>query len=50
MMEKIWPALENVDSSSGALGSAVNKTLNALIPIIANAPADEKTSDKWLSR
>jgi hypothetical protein len=50
MMEKIWPALEQVDSSSGALGSAVDKTLNALIPIIANAPADEKTRDKWLSR
>ncbi|MEE4659976.1 MAG: hypothetical protein V2J89_05880, partial [Halieaceae bacterium] len=27
LMEKIWPALEHVDSSSGALGSAVNKTL-----------------------
>jgi tetratricopeptide (TPR) repeat protein len=50
LMEKIWQALEQVDSSSGALGSAVDKTLNALIPIIANAPADEKTRDKWLSR
>ena len=49
-MEKIWPALEHVDSSSGALGSAVNKTLDALIPIIVNAPADEKTRDKWLDR
>ena len=34
LMEKIWPALEHVDSSSGALGSAVHKTLDALIPII----------------
>lgn len=50
LMEKIWPALEHVDSSSGALGSAVNKTLDALIPIIVNAPADEKTRDKWLDR
>lgn len=49
-MEKIWPALEHVDSSSGALGSAVNKTLDALIPILVNAPADEKTRDKWLDR
>ncbi|MCG8047525.1 MAG: hypothetical protein N0E48_18170 [Candidatus Thiodiazotropha endolucinida] len=50
LMEKIWPALEHVDSSSGALGSAVNKTLDALIPIIVNAPADEKARDKWLDR
>ena len=50
LMEKIWPALEHVDSSSGALGSAVNKTLDALIPIIVNALADEKTREKWLDR
>jgi hypothetical protein len=34
LMEKIWPALEHVDSSSGALGSAVNKTPGDLIPIV----------------
>jgi|GEM_PF-687769 len=49
-MEKIWPTLEHVDSSSGALGSAVNKALDALIPILVNAPADGKTRDKWLDR
>ena len=49
-MEKIWPALEHVDSSSGALGSAVNKTLDDLIPIVVNAPADENTRDEWLDR
>lgn len=50
LMGKIWPALEHVDSSSGALGSAVNKALDALIPIVVNAPADVKTRDKWLDR
>lgn len=50
LMDKIWPALEHVDSSSGALGSAVNKTLNDLIPIVVNAPADEKTRNAWLDR
>ena len=50
LMEKIWPALEHVDSSSGALGSAVNKTLDDLIPIVVNAPADEKTRNNWLDR
>ena len=50
LMEKIWPALAHVDSSSGALGSAVNKTLDTLIPIIIKAPADGKVRDKWLER
>jgi len=50
LMEKIWPALEHVDSSSGSLGTALNKTLNDLMPIVVNAPADEKIRDKWLSR
>lgn len=50
LMEKIWPALEHVDSSSGALGTAVNNTLDALVPIIVYAPSDEKTRDKWLDR
>ena len=50
LMEKLWPALEHVDSSSGALGSAVNKTLDDLIPLIIKAPADANTRDKWLER
>ncbi|MES9830083.1 MAG: hypothetical protein ABW201_17630 [Candidatus Thiodiazotropha sp.] len=50
LMEKIWPALQHVDSSSGALGSAVNKALVALIPIIIKAPSDENTRNKWLDR
>ncbi|VAX08969.1 hypothetical protein MNBD_GAMMA26-2215 [hydrothermal vent metagenome] len=50
LMEKLWPALQHVDSSSGALGSAVNKALVALIPIIVKAPTDENTRNKWLDR
>jgi len=50
LVEKIWPALQHVDSSSGALGSAVNKALDALIPIIINAPANAETRAKWLDR
>jgi len=50
LIEKLWPAVEHVDSSSGALGSAVNKTLDDLIPLIINAPADAKTRNKWLER
>ncbi len=50
LMEKLWPALEHVDSSSGVLGNAVNKALDALIPIIIRAPADDKTRSQWLDR
>lgn len=34
LVEKLWPALELVDSSSGALGSAVNQALDASMPVI----------------
>ncbi len=50
LMEKLWPALEHIDTSSGALGSAVYKTLAALIPVIIDAPADAKTRSQWLDR
>ena len=50
LMERLWPALQDIDSSSGALGSAVNRTLNELIPILIDAPADQKTRGKWLKR
>jgi hypothetical protein len=50
LMERIWPALESVDSSSGALGAAVGWTLSELLPIVIVAPADRKTRDRWLTR
>jgi hypothetical protein len=50
LMERIWPALQGIDGSSGALGGAVNRTLHALLPILINAPADNKTRSKWLDR
>jgi hypothetical protein len=50
LLEKLSPALEHVDSSSGSIGTAVNNTIAALVPIIAAAPADEKTRLVWLER
>ena len=50
LIEKLWPALEHVDSSSGALGSAVNKALDQLLPVIINAPADAKARQQRLER
>jgi len=49
-LERLSPALEQVDSSSGAIGTAVNNVISELVPIIANAPADAKTRDAWLER
>ena len=50
LLEKLSPALERVDSSSGSIGSAVNNAVVALVPIMATAPADEKTRMAWLER
>ena len=50
LMERLWPALEHIDTSSGALGGAVRRTLDELIPILVTAPADVKTRSAWLDR
>jgi hypothetical protein len=50
LMERLWPAFEQIDTSSGALGGAVNWALAELIPVIAGGPADKKTRDRWLDR
>jgi hypothetical protein len=50
LLERISPALEHVDSSSGAIGGAVNRTIAELVPVIARAPADAKTRAAWLDR
>ncbi|MBP6646482.1 MAG: hypothetical protein KA207_11535 [Burkholderiaceae bacterium] len=49
-LTKLSPALENIDSSSGAIGNAVNRAIEALVPIIAKAPADMATRRKWLEQ
>ncbi len=47
-LEKVSPALENVDSSSGAIGTAVNRGIAALAEIIASAPVETETRERWL--
>ena len=49
-LERLSPALEHVDGSSGAIGTAVNNAIAELVPIIAGAPADAKTRAAWLER
>ena len=50
LMERIWPAFQDIDTSSGALGGAVYWAQDELLPIAIEAPADRKTRDKWLER
>ncbi len=50
LIERLSPALENIDSSSGAIGTAVNHAIAALVPLIAGAPADAKARAGWLER
>ena len=50
LLERLSPALEQVDSSSGSIGKAVNNAISALVPLIAAAPSDAKTRDRWLQR
>lgn len=49
-LERVSPAIENVDSSSGAIGTAVNRAIEELVPIIAAAPASTATRNVWLER
>jgi hypothetical protein len=49
-LERVSPALERVDSSSGAVGNAVNNAIEELVVIIRDAPADPRTRESWLDR
>lgn len=49
-LERVSPAIEQVDGSSGAIGTAVNRAIAELVPILAEAPADATTRDAWLER
>jgi hypothetical protein len=50
LLEKLSPALEQADSSSGALGSAVNRAIDTLVPIISKADVEPRVRQCWLER
>lgn len=50
LIVRLSPALEQVDSSSGAIGTAVNRAIEALVPLVARAPVDTKRRAAWLER
>lgn len=49
-LEKISPALEQVDSSSGAIGSRVNQAIDTLVPLIVKASVPLSVRQQWLQR
>ena len=50
LLGKLSPALEQVDGSSGALGAAVNKAIETLVPIIEKAEVEPAIRQRWLQR
>lgn len=49
-LEKLSPALNQVDSSTGALGNATYLAVQELVPLISSAPVDPAVRRKWLER
>jgi len=50
LLGKLSPALMGVDSSSGALGSWVNRAIETLAHVIANAPVTPAIRQKWMRK
>jgi hypothetical protein len=50
LLQRLSPALSQVDSSSGALGSAAHAAVRTLVPIIASAPVCEPERMAWLEK
>lgn len=49
-LERVAPALEQVDGSSGAMGTAVRKAVAALAGLIAEADVEDAVRQGWLER
>lgn len=50
LLEKLAPAITQVDGSSGGIGSAVNRAIETLVPVIAKAKVSGAVRQKWLER
>ena len=50
LLEKLTPALAQVDSSSGGMGTAVNRAIATLVPIIGKAVVPASQRAHWLER
>ncbi|HLI96364.1 MAG TPA: hypothetical protein VKT72_09790 [Candidatus Baltobacteraceae bacterium] len=49
-LERLVPAIEQVDGSSGAIGSAVKRAISELAKLVIAASAPANVRDEWLER
>ena len=49
-LERLSPAIERVDSSSGAIGTAVYRAIEELVTVIAHADVEAGVRHAWLDR
>ena len=50
LLEKLSPAINQIDSSSGALGNATAGVVEKMVPLIAAALVPRRVREKWLER
>ena len=50
LIERLWPALQQIDTSSGLLGGVVNNAVHEVIQYPIEAEVDLMTREKWLGR
>ena len=50
LLEKLSPAVSDIDSSSGALGNATVGVVEKMVPLIATASVPRRVREKWLER
>jgi hypothetical protein len=50
LLERLSPAVSDIDSSSGALGNATAGVVEKMVPLIAAAPVPRRVREKWLER
>ena len=50
LLEKLSTAVNQIDSSSGALGNATNGVVEKMVPLIVAAPVPRRVREKWLER
>ena len=50
LLGKLSPALQGVDSSSGAIGSTVNRAIETLVPFIASAAVTPAVRQRWMRK
>ena len=49
-LEKLVPAIEHVDGSSGAIGNTVKNAIRELVLVISDAPAGDDLRDAWIEK